>query len=135
MLADDVDLHVAVSSADAGERRCDFRPQQEKKTAETVTDPQLVVMLSQFLLRGLHNVTFEWELLCTAYNLKRLRAGQTIEGRNHRAHPAPSQPDIRHGRRRANLALATRAARNPASSSPRSAPRRASGRPRGAGAR
>jgi hypothetical protein len=95
-LADDVDLYVAVSSADAGERRCDFRPQQEKKTATTVTDPQLVVMLSQFLLRGLHNVTLAWELLCTAYNLKRLWAGQTIEGRNHRAPPAHSQPDIRH---------------------------------------
>lgn len=105
-LADDVDLYVAVSSADAGERRYRFRPQQAKKTAKTVTDPQLVAMqqelhseagkrlyarrkhtvepvfgiikevmgLRQFLLRGLHNVTLEWELLCTAYNLKRLWA-------------------------------------------------------------
>ena len=105
-LADEVDLYVAVSSADAGERRYDFRPQQAKKTAKTVTDPQLVAMqqklhseagkrlyarrkhtvepvfgiikeamgLRQFLLRGLEKVSLEWELACTAYNLKRLWA-------------------------------------------------------------
>jgi transposase len=105
-LADNVDLYVAVSSADAGQRRYDFRPQRTKKGAKTVTHPQLVAMqqklqsdegkrryarrkhtvepafgiikeamgLRQFLLRGLQNVTLEWELVCTAYNLKRLWA-------------------------------------------------------------
>jgi len=105
-LEDEVDLYVAVSAADARERRYDFRPQRARPGGKRPTNSRLVAMqqklqseegkrlyarrkhtvepvfgiikeamgLRQFLLRGLEKVTLEWELACTAYNLKRLWA-------------------------------------------------------------
>jgi hypothetical protein len=105
-LEDEVDLYVAVSAADARERRYDFRPQRARPRGRRPTNPRLVAMqqklqsdggkrlyarrkhtvepvfgiikeamgLRQFLLRGLEKVSLEWELACTAYNLKRLWA-------------------------------------------------------------
>lgn len=99
-----VDLYVAVTASDAGERRYDFRPPRAHPRGKTPTNPRLVAMqeklksedgkrlyarrkhtvepvfgiikeamgLRQFLLRGLDKVSLEWELVCTAYNLKRL---------------------------------------------------------------
>ena len=55
------------------------RNARRKHTAEPVFGIIKDAMgLRQFLLRGLQNVTLEWELVCTAYNLKRpwaLRGG------------------------------------------------------------
>jgi hypothetical protein len=105
-LGKEVDLYVAVTAADAGERRYDFRPPKTKPREKRITDKRLRAMqqkvrsesgkrvygkrkhtvepvfgiikqtlgLRQFLLRGLEKVSLEWELVCTAYNFKRLWA-------------------------------------------------------------
>ena len=101
-----IDLYVAVTADDHGERAYDFRPQNRKKSKKTIKDPRLIAMqekvrseegkriyrhrkstvepvfgiikevlgFRQFLLRGLEKVSLEWDLVCTAYNIKRLWA-------------------------------------------------------------
>ena len=105
-LRKDIDLYVAVSSADHGERQYDFRPLKKKETKKKIKDPRLIAMqeklrteegkqiyrvrkstvepvfgiikevlgFRQFLLRGVQKVSLEWDLVCTAYNVKRLWA-------------------------------------------------------------
>ena len=105
-LGTDIDLYVAVSAADHGERQYDFRPPKRQKTKNAVKDPRLIAMqeklrsedgkqiyrcrkstvepvfgiikevigFRQFLVRGMKNVSLEWDLICTAYNVKRLWA-------------------------------------------------------------
>jgi transposase len=104
-LEDKVDLYVAVSAADHGERRYDFRPPR-KNPPKKIKNKRLLAMsekirreegrriyakrkstveatfgiiksqtgFRQFLLRGMEEVSTEWTLVCTAYNLKRLWA-------------------------------------------------------------
>ena len=104
-LGEDLDLYVAVTAGDHGERAYDFRP-PKRKTNKRVKDPRLLAMQEklrsedgkriyrcrkstvepvfgiikeilgyrQFLLRGMQKVSLEWDLVCTAYNIKRLWA-------------------------------------------------------------
>ena len=105
-LGTDIDLYVAVSASDHGERQYDFRPPKQQETRNAVKDPRLIAMqeklrseegkqvyrcrkstvepvfgiikevlgFRQFLLRGMQKVSLEWDLICTAYNVKRLWA-------------------------------------------------------------
>jgi hypothetical protein len=105
-LGKEIDLYVAVTAADRGERSYDFRPQKPKASKKTIKDSRLIAMqqkvrseegkrvygqrkstvepvfgiiketlgFRQFLLRGLQKVSLEWDLICTAYNVKRLWA-------------------------------------------------------------
>lgn len=71
-LEGEIDLHVAVSATDAGERRYDFRPQRVRLRGKTPNNPRLVAMgLRQFLVRGREKVSHKWKLVCTVYNLER----------------------------------------------------------------
>ena len=105
-----LDLYVSVHREDAhAERRYDWRPLDQIKPPQTLTDPVLLAMAAklktdegkaryrkractvepvfgiikavlgfrQFLLRGLKQVTGEWNLVCLAYNLKRLHTLRT----------------------------------------------------------
>ena len=105
-LGTEIDLYVAVSASDHGERQYDFRPPKQQKRKNAVKDPRLLAMqeklrseegkkiyrcrkstvepvfgiikevigFRQFLVRGMKNVSLEWDLICTAYNIKRLWA-------------------------------------------------------------
>ena len=105
-LGTDIDLYVAVSASDHGERQYDFRPPKQQETRNAIKDPRLIAMqeklrseegkqvyrcrkstvepvfgiikevlgFRQFLLRGMQKVSLEWDLICTAYNVKRLWA-------------------------------------------------------------
>lgn len=105
-LGTDIDLYVAVSASDHGERQYDFRPPKQQKTKNAIKNPQLIAMqeklrseegkqiyrcrkstvepvfgiikevigFRQFLLRGMKKASLEWDLICTAYNVKRLWA-------------------------------------------------------------
>lgn len=105
-LAEEIDLYIAVSAADHGERAYDFRPPKQSTSKKTIKDPRLIAMqqklqtqegkqvyrsrkstvepvfgiikqalgFRQFLLRGMQKVSVEWDLVCTAYNVKRLWA-------------------------------------------------------------
>ena len=105
-LEKDIDLYVAVTASDHGERQYDFRPVKQKEAKQTIRDPRLIAMqeklrtengkqiyrrrkstvepvfgiikevigFRQFLLRGMQKVSLEWDLICTAYNVKRLWA-------------------------------------------------------------
>lgn len=102
----EIDLYVAVTAADHGERQYDFRAPRQKESKRNVKDPRLIAMqqklrteegrriyrirkstvepvfgiikevlgFRQFLLRGMEKVALEWDLVCTAYNVKRLWA-------------------------------------------------------------
>ena len=105
-LGKEIDLYVAVTAADHGERAYDFRPQKQSESKKSIKDPRLIAMqeklrseagkqiyrrrkstvepvfgiikevlgFRQFLLRGMQKVSLEWDLVCTAYNVKRLWA-------------------------------------------------------------
>ena len=50
-----------------------------------------VLGFEQFSLRGLQKVTLEWNLVCVAYNLKRLISSHTLPNKSQKRRKLPNQ--------------------------------------------
>ena len=107
-----VDLYVAISGEDNNYRRYDYRPPKETPAKKVVdprliamrkkatwnrasvpgrraasVEPVIGIIksamgLRQFLLRGMAKVRIEWDLVCLAYNMRRLWSLTSQKGPN-----------------------------------------------------